>query len=127
MIISRIEILKYINDTEIIDDLNLMINNLIKCQETMCNGDSLCHGNSGTIIAVKVCIENGYDTKGNLNDIFYKMLSQVLGEKIYTHDYKLLKTLTVDNPTLYTGSAGVGYMFLKSIADKIENNILTLS
>lgn len=127
MIISRIEILKYINDTEIIDDLKLMINNLIKCQETMCNGDSLCHGNSGTIIAVKVCIENGYDTKGNLNDIFYKMLSQVLGEKIYTHDYKLLKTLTVDNPTLYTGSAGVGYMFLKSIADKIENNILTLS
>lgn len=126
MIISRVEILKYINDTEIDRDLKELINDLIKCQESLYNGDSLCHGNSGTIISIKICIENGYDIQGKLSYIYNRMLSQVLGEKIYTQNYKLLKTITVDNPTLFTGCSGVGYMLLKS-TKKIENNILTLS
>lgn len=126
MIISRIEILKYIPDTELDRDLKKMINNLIECQESLYSGDSLCHGNSGTIISIKICIENGYDIQNKLSYIYHRMLSQVIGEKLYTQNYNVLKTITVDNPTLFTGCSGIGYMLLKT-TKKIKNNILTLS
>ncbi|MFA9377714.1 MAG: type 2 lanthipeptide synthetase LanM [Lachnotalea sp.] len=126
MIISRIEILKNIPDEEIDRDLKQMIKDLIECQESLYNGDSLCHGNSGTIISLKICIENGYDIQNKLREIYNKMLSQVIGEKLYTQNYKVLNTITVDNPTLFTGLAGIGYMLLKT-TKKIKNNILTLT
>jgi type 2 lantibiotic biosynthesis protein LanM len=126
MIISRIEILKYISDSEISRDLKQMVNGLIECQQSLFNGDSLCHGNSGTMIAIKMCLDHGYGEKHKLNEIFNQMLSQILGEKLYTQSYKVLKTLTVENPTLFTGIAGIGYMMLK-ISNPMTHNILTLT
>jgi type 2 lantibiotic biosynthesis protein LanM len=127
MIISRIEILKYIDDDfEIKRDLIRLINQLIDCQESLFHGDSLCHGNSGTIISLKICIENGYDYQNKLSYVYNKMLSQVIGEKLYTGNYNVLNSITVNNPTLFTGLAGIGYMLLKT-TKKIEHNILTLN
>lgn len=126
MIISRIEILKSMYDLEIEEDLKRLILKLIKCQDTLYNGDSLCHGNAGTIVAIKVCMDNGYDVEDKLKGLYNKMLSQIIGEKLYSNKFNVLDTLTVNNPTLFTGNAGVGYMFLKTV-NEIKHNILMLS
>lgn len=127
MIISRIEILKYIKDKEIEMDLKKMIENFIECQKTLFNGDGLCHGNSGTILTIKTMIANGYDSDNRLQNILNKMISQMIGEMQYHKQYKVLNTRTVYNPTLFSGNAGVGYMLLKLHQKKNHNNILTLS
>lgn len=46
MIISRIKVLKCIQDKGIEMDMMKMINDLVECQKTLFNDDGLCHGNS---------------------------------------------------------------------------------
>lgn len=126
MIISRIEILKTFPDEELKRDLEELVEELVINQKTLYDGDSLCHGNSGTIIAIKACIENGLGNEKYLTDLYNNMLAQVMGEKTYTGNYKLLNTLIVENPTLFTGLSGVGYMLLKT-KNYFDGNVLTLS
>lgn len=85
MIISRLEIAKFIPDIDIKLALVTLVDKLIVCQKDMFVGDSLCHGNSGTIFVIKQLIENGLTPENKLQSILNKMLSQMWG-KVYIMD-----------------------------------------
>lgn len=124
MLLSRLAIQKYISDEEIKEEQKLLIDRLIECQKDMFVGDSLCHGNAGTILTIKMLLENNAEQKEQLEDLLEKNLRQMTGESLY-HGYRLVSTRSVAQPGLFTGRAGVGYMFLR-ITDTTVDNVLTL-
>lgn len=124
MILSRMEIDRFIQHEEVKQELKVLVNELVECQEDMFVGDSLCHGNAGTIYILEYLIDNNMDTTGELQDILDKMLCQMCGESFY-QKYRLLSTQCVTNPGLFNGYAGVGFMYLR-ILDKSVSNVLTL-
>ena len=124
MILSRLEINRYISKEEIHKQLELLTDKLITCQQDIFVGDSLCHGNAGTIFVIKLLIENGVPQVEQLEEVLEKMLRQVTGESLY-NGYRLVNTPTVEQPGLFTGSAGVGYMYLK-VADTNVHNVFSM-
>lgn len=124
MILSRLEISRLIPELNIDVELKTLINKLIICQKDIFVGDSLCHGNSGTLFVIKHLIDNGLDSENKLLPILNKMLSQMWGESLY-HGYNLVGSMCINNMGLFTGYAGVGLMYLK-LYDATVFNILTL-
>ena len=96
MIIARLEIKKICPDIGINRELDVLISKLIECQKDMFMGDSLCHGNAGTIFVIKNLLENHIDFDNELKAILNKMLIQMWGESLY-NGYHLVGTMCVNN------------------------------
>lgn len=124
MIIARLEIKKICPDIGINRELDVLISKLIECQKDMFMGDSLCHGNAGTIFVIKNLLENHIDFDNELKAILNKMLIQMWGESLY-NGYHLVGTMCVNNMGLFTGYAGIGLMYLK-MYDPTVCNVFTL-
>lgn len=120
MILSRLEISRYISNEEITRQIKILTDKLLTCQQDLFVGDSLCHGNAGTIFVIKLLIEHEVEQKAQLELVLEKMLRQVKGESLY-NGYRLVNTQTVEQPGLFTGSAGVGYMYLKVFDTSVYN------
>lgn len=124
MILSRLEINRYIPDEEIRTQQKILTDKLLTCQQSMFVGDSLCHGNAGTIFVIKLLIENEVEQKVSLERVLEKMLRQVTGESLY-NGYRLVRTQTVEQPGLFTGRAGIGFMYLR-VFDTTVHNVFTM-
>lgn len=124
MIMSRLEIVELIPEMDLHHELVTLVDKLIICQKDMFVGDSLCHGNSGTLFVISHLIEKGFDPEYKLQSILNRMINQMWGESLY-NGYHLAGTRSVCNMSLFTGYAGVGLMYLK-IYDQSICNVLTL-
>lgn len=109
---------------EYIKDMSdLLMKNL---KREIVSGDSLCHGKAGILLCVDTIIRKGFDKNGDFFKIKERIEAQIIGKKLCTGKYSLLQMGSIENPTLFTGLAGIGYMWLK-LNDPHGLNILLFS
>lgn len=125
MIQSRLEIEGIISSYQVKLEVVELTKKLIECQKDMYFGDTLCHGNAGTLYIIKQLIESNTDYTEELQIILNKMLAQMCGNSLY-QGYQLSGTQCVNNSGLFMGYAGVGFALLK-ITNNVVNNVFTFS
>ncbi|MDR3190645.1 MAG: type 2 lantipeptide synthetase LanM [Lactobacillaceae bacterium] len=125
---SYVKILNNTDDNvDVQNKLDTVIDLLLDVlKDTHFVGDSLCHGNAGTILALQEYIQNRQHRFSEVTEIKDKLIQDVVGRKLVTNNYQLLKLSHLQNCTLYTGLAGVGYMLLKQNT-RLKNNVLMLT